>query len=242
MRCQKAKEFISQEMDELLPPDATVDLTDHLDSCAECREYREELLLGVRAIRATTPELPDNFEWKLQLKLNQALQQAAGETAYPWAEEEEDKWRWFRNFGAAAAVGMAAVLALAMFFGPAGEVSVPAGSLDAAGGAGLVSDVSDRPAGSDRLPLFTDQSRRGGLYSPVGARTSVSSGDRAQTNGGMFDRGWAGHDVEDLRTIQRLRNQNSQLNRRLYLQQQIIQRMGAQLDTLGTDALEMENE
>ena len=71
MRCQKIREYISQEMDELLPPAVTGELTSHLDSCADCREYREDLLLGRRAILATTPELSDNFEWKLQLKLNQ---------------------------------------------------------------------------------------------------------------------------------------------------------------------------
>ena len=239
MRCNKAREFISQEMDEVLPPDATVDLTRHLDSCADCRDYREDLLLGARAIHATTPELPENFEWKLQLKLNQALQQAAGETAYPWSETDQDKWRWFRNFGAAAAVGMAAVLALAMFLGPVGEVDSPAGGT-AGNGSGTVNAAGAvGAAGSDRLPLFTNQSRRSGLYNP-GIQRSVSSGGGAVGGGTLFDRGWSGHDMEDLRTIQRLRYQNSQLNQRLILQQQIIQGMRAHLDTLDSDALEME--
>jgi hypothetical protein len=241
MRCHKAKEFISQEMDELLPPDATVDLTKHLDSCADCLEYREDLRLGVRVMNATTPELPDNFEWKLQLKLNQALQQAAGDTAYPWSEEEKDHWRWFRNFGAASAVGMAAVLALAMFVGPMSDVNAPEGSLSSGGSEGVVSSEPGGSTGSDRLPLFTNQSRRSGLYNPGGTQRSVSAGGGVQTGGGMFDKGWAGHDVEDLRTIQRLRHQNNQLNHRLFLQQQVIQRMGAQLDTVRVDALEMES-
>ena len=118
MRCHKAKGYISQEMDEHLPPDVTVNLTGHLDSCTDCRQFREDLLLGRRAMSATAPELPDNFEWKLQLKLNQTLQRTAGETAFPWTETDQDKWRWARNFGAAAAIGMAAVLALAVFIGP----------------------------------------------------------------------------------------------------------------------------
>lgn len=240
MRCQRAKEFISQEMDEHLPPDATVDLTDHLDSCAGCREYREDLLLGVRAIHATTPELPDNFEWKLQLKLNQALQQAAGDSAYPWAEEEKDKWPWVRNFGAAAAVGMAAVLALAMFLGPMGEVSAPEGSIAGNGSSGVVGSEPGSASRSDRLPLFTNQSRRSGLYNPGNTGRSVSAGGGVQSGNSLFDKGWAGHDVEDLRTIQRLRQQNNQLNHRLFLQQQYILRMGAQLDTTGGNALEME--
>jgi hypothetical protein len=55
----------------------------------------------------------------------------------------------------------------------------------------------------------------------------------------MFDRGWAGHDVEDLRTILRLRNENSQLNRVLFQQQQIIQGMRTQLDTTSAGALNL---
>lgn len=239
MRCHKAKEFISQEMDELLPPDATVDLTSHLDSCADCREYREDLLLGVRAIHATAPELPENFEWKLQLRLNQALQQAAGDTAYPWAESDPDKWRWFRNFGAAAAVGMAAVLALAMFLGPVGEFNESDRGGVGSATSGVVSAEQGTATGSDRLPLFTRQSRRGGLYGP-GIQQSVSTGGGTQSGTGIFDRGWAGHDVEDLRTIQRLRIQNSQLNQRLYIQQQTIHGMRAHLDTVDSNALEME--
>ena len=120
MRCGKAREYVSQELDGALPPDATGKLRDHLDTCGDCREYRDDVLLSQRLLAATEPQLPDNFEWKLQLKLNQAIQQTAGETRYPWHEEVGDRWAWLRNFGAATAVGLAAVLALAMFFGPVG--------------------------------------------------------------------------------------------------------------------------
>ena len=241
MRCHKAQDYISQKMDEHLPPDVTVNLTEHLDACSQCREHRDDLLLGRRAMSATTPELPDNFEWKLQLKLNQTLQHTAGETAYPWTETDSDKWRWFRNFGAAAAVGMAAVLALAMFVGPAGgprdtgpdgQDFVPAGVVDA---------TQSAAGRSDRLPLFTGQAPRGGLYSPSVQR-SVSAGGVVRSSGGLLDRGWAGHDIEDLRTIQRLRLQNNQLNRVLFQQQQVIRGMRAHLDTIDTNALDLEQE
>ena len=54
MRCNKAREFVSQELDAILPPDATGRLRDHLDACADCREYREDLLVG-----QPLPELDD---------------------------------------------------------------------------------------------------------------------------------------------------------------------------------------
>ncbi len=241
MRCHKAQDHISQRMDEHLPPDVTVNLTEHLDSCSHCREYRDDLLMGQRAINATTPELPENFEWKLQLKLNQTLQQTAGQTAYPWAETDHDKWRWFRNFGAAAAMGMAAVLALAVFVGPVNGpdegLIVPGGS----GSSGIVQNTAGGAGNSDRLPLFVNQSQRGGLYSP-GIQRSVSGGRSVPAGSGLLDRGWAGHDVEDLRTILRLRNENSQLNRVLFQQQQAIRGMRTQLDTINADALDLEQE
>jgi hypothetical protein len=241
MRCHKAQDYISQEMDEHLPPDVTVNLTEHLDSCSHCQEYRNDLLLGRRSMAATSPELPDNFEWKLQLKLNQTLQQTAGQTAYPWAETDQDKWRWFRNFGAAAAMGMAAVLALAMFVGPVNGpddgLPIPAGN----GSPGFVQSTTARAGSSDRLPLFVDKSRRGGLYGP-GVQQPVSVGGSVSGGSGLLDRGWAGHDLEDLQTIRRLRIENTQLNRVLFRQQHVIRGMRAQLDSTNTDALDLEQE
>lgn len=241
MRCPKAKDFIGREMDEHLPPDVTLKLTEHLDSCEGCREYRDDLLLGQRMMAATAPELPDNFDWKLQLKLNQTLQHTAGETAYPWAETDQDKWRWFRNFGAAAAVGMAAVLALAMFLGPVGDNPDTGPGLPAGGSSEVVNASEGGAGGSDRLPLFTTRPNGGGLYSS-GIQRSVSAAGGSRTGSGVLDRGWAGHDIEDLRTIQRLKRQNDQLNRILFRQQNYIQGMRAHLDTIDTNALDLEQE
>ncbi len=242
MRCHKAKDFISQEMDEHLPPDVTVKLTEHLDSCADCLQFRDDLLLGRRAMSATTPELPDNFEWKLQLKLNQTLQRTAGETAYPWGEPDHDRWRWFRNFGTAAAMGMAAVLALAMFLGPADHSGDAGQTVNDGASAGVVQSTTVGAGAQDRLPLFVDQSRRGGLY-PVGSQRSVSGvGSQRAVSGGLFERGWSGHNNQDLRTIERLKIQNGLLNRDLYQQQKLIQGMRAQLDTIDANALDLEQE
>jgi len=241
MRCQKVRDYISQEMDELLPPAVTGDLTSHLDSCSDCRDYREDLRLGRRAIAATTPELSDNFEWKLQLKLNQTLQQTVGQSAFPWEETDPDKWRWVRNFGAAAAVGMAAVLALAMFLGPVGGPR-DAGNPDLnPNSPGLVQYINDVPGGSDRLPLVGARSPNRGLYSS-GTQRSVSAGGFSRSSGTIFDRGWSGHNETDIRIIQGLRIINKQLNRQVSLQQKEIRGMRALLDTIDTNALNLEQE
>jgi len=191
---------------------------------------------------ATTPELPDNFEWKLQLKLNQTLQRTAGETAFPWTETDQDKWRWVRNFGAAAAIGMAAVLALAVFIGPENGPGQAGQAVSRGASLGVVESTSTGAGNSDRLPLFVDRSRRGGLYGSGMQRPVASGGSSSSRTGGLFDRGWSGHDMEDLRTIQRLRIQNGQLNRDLFRQQQMIRGMRAQLDTIDANALDLEQE
>ena len=242
MRCHKAKGYISQEMDEHLPPDVTVNLTEHLDSCTDCRQFREDLLLGRRAMSATAPELPDNFEWKLQLKLNQTLQRTAGETAYPWADPDYDKWRWFRNFGASAAMGMAAVLALAVFLGPDNVTRDAGQAVSEVTSTGVVQSTSGGAGNNDRLPLFVDPSLGGGLYGS-GSQRPVSSLGLPQSRGrGLLDRGWSGHNSDDLQTIHRLKIQNGLLNRDLYQQQELIRGMRAQLDTIDANALDLEQE
>jgi len=233
MRCSKAKEFISQDLDAVLPPDATGNLRDHLDACDDCREYREDLLLGSRILAATEPELPDNFEWKLQLKLNQAIQQAAGETHYPWQEEKVDRWVWLRNFGAATAVGLAAVLALAMFFGPTGQGT---------SGNQFASRNASQPVAavqSDRRPLF--QPGNGGL-SRSGVQSMVStSGGGSTSRNGYLDRRWSGSSTPDWQTIGRLRQENQRLTIRLLQYQRANAMMRAQLDTSGTHALDLQH-
>ena len=223
MRCQKAKEYVSRELDALLPPDATGKLRDHLDACSDCREFREDLLLGQRLLAATEPRLPDNFDWKLQLRLNQALQRTAGEERYPWQTPQADRWVWRRNFGAATAVGLAAVLALAMFFGPVEATRL------------------ERPVAvnaSDRLPLF--QPGSGGLYR-TGTQQQVSAGGRTLPGAAYLDRGWSGSNTEDLKTIRRLRVENQRLTNMLLQNQLQNEMIRAQLDTGATKALDLQH-
>jgi len=217
MRCNKAQEYLGLELDGVLPPEATGKLTSHLDSCGECREFRADLLMGRRILKATEPELPDNFDWKLQLRLNQAIKETAGEVAYPWEENPVDRWRWLRNFGSAAAVGMAAVLALAIFTGPNEQMPLPAA---------YEQTVSFQ--GTDRLPLQQQFNFGTGLTRQVsgGSAFSQPSGRNLQV-----DRGWSGQQMNDLRTIKNLREKNRRLSTMLYQSQRQNIWMRAQLDT-----------
>lgn len=261
MRCSRARDYLSRDLDGMLPPDATVGLREHVDGCADCQAFREDLVFGRRLLAATEPSLPDNFDWKLQLRLNQALQQRAGETAYPWFEEPRARrGTWLPAFGAATSLGLAAVLAFAVFLGPREQLPVvaagvpalsppaaetaPAASVaEAAIATAYLGNIDERPADaaaslagrSDRRPLF-GAPQGGGLYNTGGARgLSVGAGAGASR---VFDRGWSGDRFEDARTIRQLRAYNAQLQQTLHRQQLELQRLKAQLDTTGARGLD----
>lgn len=257
MRCSKARDYLSRDLDGLLPPDATAGLLVHLDACEDCRSFREDLRTGRRLLAATEPQLPDNFDWKLQLRLNQALQQRAGETAYPWLEDEPATRRgaWWPAFGAAASVGLAAVLAVAVFLGPQRESSVmtaavnpspmvavapasesPVVSSTVSPSTSATSPAASLAGRSDRRSLF-GAPRGGGLYD-TGIGRSVSTGARVSQPGAVIDRGWSGDRLEDLQTIQRLRERNDQLLRMVYQYEMQLRTLKARLDTTGAPTLD----
>lgn len=238
MRCGKAQEFLSRAMDEALPADVAGKLERHLDACAECREYREDLQLGRRLLAGTEPALSENFEWRLQLRLSQAMQQAAADAYYPWDDPRADRKAWFRNFGTAASVGLAAVLALAMFLGP----------VDRTGSGPLPANVHSAGTqmaveGGDRLPLDITRSPSAGLIGS-GLQHPVSAGNFQAGNSGAFQapRGWSGERIEDLLTIQQLRVENRKLANQLSQYEQWVNQYRAQLDRADSNALDLGEE
>ncbi len=236
MRCSKAQEYLSLELDGMLPPGATAKLSEHLDACGDCREYREDLQLSQRFLAATEPELPDNFDWKLQLRLNQSLKEAAGEAAYPWEEKRQDRGSWFRNFGTAAAFGAAAVLALAVFLGPGMRSGTPETAIPGQGPV-LFQDNPVASLGNDRLPLDPALNFGGSGF----ART-VSGAPLQRTSGGrnlMLKQGWTGRDLRDWHTISNLRRENMRLNQLLRDVQHDNQLLRAKLDTSTAGTLDL---
>ncbi len=226
-------------MDETLPADVAGKLERHLEACADCRGYREDLQLGRRLLAGTEPALSENFEWRLQLRLSQAMQQAAADAIYPWDDPRADRRDWFRNFGTAASVGLAAVLALAMFVGPVGRT-----------GSGPLPGTLNSPAtqvaveGGDRLPLNVTRGPSAGLIGS-GLQYPVSAGGTFQAaNPGAFQapRGWSGERIEDLMTIQQLRVENRKLANQLSQYEQWVNQYRAQLDRADSNALDLGEE
>jgi hypothetical protein len=119
MRCKQVQGWIGLESDGQLAPDKVPHLEMHLEVCSGCRTYRADLQLGRRLLCATDADPAEGFEWRLQLRLNNALKDAAREAVAPWPMVVPNWRRWFGTFGVSASLGMAAVLACAMFLAPA---------------------------------------------------------------------------------------------------------------------------
>ena len=237
MRCNKARHFLSQAMDEQLPPAETRELDAHLDDCAACREYCSDLATGRRLLKSTAPALPDSFEWRLQIKLNQALRQSAGETAYPWQETESTGRRWVGPFTTSASLGLAAVLALAMFLAPYSQTPLP---VSASGNLAAGDQVAANQV-SDRLPLLGTQASPFSFSGPVQRSVSREGALRigSQPRNFGLERAWSGNPLEDLMTIQNLLLRNQRLNNQLYQYQHQIRLLRARLDRADSNGLDL---
>ena len=103
MRCSKARELISDALDARLDERGGLDLSHHLDGCPDCRRHQEVLERGQSLLRQDTVEPSANFEWKVQLKIQQALREKAA------VDEPVGGWRFWRP-ALASATGVAAVV------------------------------------------------------------------------------------------------------------------------------------
>lgn len=251
MLCRRSRAWISLALDGVLPPDRTVALTAHLERCAGCRAYREDLLLGQRLLAATTPRPSESLEWRIQLKLNRALQEAARAASSPLAEPAPGSGRWWRLAGAATVAGLALALAAANWLLPPLPAAPERPALVAAGPepAGAPVEVH-RPAlaaAPDLAARSPERETTGSVGSTAGDadRTSyIGAGPsllwRGQTRNGMLGRpasetariGWSGSSLDDLRTITALREANQRLRAQLSISQRQIESLRAQLDSV----------
>jgi hypothetical protein len=79
MKCSHAKLLISWAMDEPLPEYDRAQLEAHVQACAGCAQYGTQLDHGRALLARAMANPPDNFEWKVQLKIQQALREAASQ-------------------------------------------------------------------------------------------------------------------------------------------------------------------
>lgn len=249
MLCRRARDWISLSLDGMLPPDRTVALLAHLERCADCRAWQEEVQLGQRLLAATTPRLSENFEWRLQLKLNQTLQEAARAATSPFAEPEPGWRRWIQGAALASVGGVGLVVALSLFLlPPRGIVSTfsvsptPSAPLVATAGDGTIgAEPVDDPLSGSVTATAADPTRTsllpGARVLPAaGGGIGHEAGLRFQaTPPGLFGReGWSGGNVDDLRTIIHLREQNRRLRDALTQAQRDAGLLRAQMESRRT--------
>ena len=238
MKCNKAQAWLSLEMDGRLTPEHVPLLQQHLTACDACRGYRDELLVSRRLLRATTPTLPESFDWKLQLRLNRALREAAGQASYPLTQPAATWRRWFARAGASATLGLAAVLALALIL-PSMVVAPPSGEtvvasqqltqrlpLQATSPAAPIFDTTRRPLDAG----FTMNRNTGGL----GLQQSVSSSSLGRTF-------WSGANERDLLRIRQLEQELEAMRRRLQARERQVMVLQARLDSFTAPAVDRTN-
>jgi hypothetical protein len=236
MKCRKFQDWISLEIDGQLPPEKVRPLQDHLLDCDACRAYREDLRIGLRMLHATDPVLPDNFDWKLQLKLSQTLRETAREATYPWHEDERGWRRWFSRAGISAAVGTAAVLAVAVL--APGQL-VPVLPADAGGAVALTAQPLRLPLQTpEEVSPLLDTSRRplesvDPLWSAGGLQRPVSTGV-----GGGAVVSWPGFVDHGLLRIRQLEQEVQSMRRRMVMKDRQIDLLQARLDSLTGQAVD----
>ncbi len=222
MLCFTSRKLINQEMDGLLPARKLRSLEEHVGRCTACAGYRGDLERGRRLLRATTAEPSESFEWTLQLKLNRAMKEAAG-NGIPWEEPSRGPADWLRSFAFSSLAGVAVAVAFAIWVMPhtvgspsaTGEYQIAETVAD-----GSVSPVTLSAGDSDRRSL--NQPRYRTLLPGAGGFGQTVSGGRV-TRPNLLDRSgwvpstWSGADIEDLTAIANLRDENGRL--RFMLQQ-----------------------
>ena len=240
MFCHSARKMISLERDGLLPAEKTKDLLRHLDGCEECRQYRADLEIGSRLLRATTPEPADNFNWKLQLKLGRTLQQAAAGNGNPWGETRGGPVAWLRTFALSSFAGAAVIALLAVWVLPDGGPFIHNAASPAATaqieGAGRTA-AANPTIGLDRLPLTplrTSPTERGFGGLTVNQKIAGGSGRLFSASPSYF----GSPTRVDTDVIDNLRLENTYLRRRLALEGEEIKRLKALLNEHEIDLLE----
>lgn len=221
MLCYRARKMISLEIDGLLPAENTSSLDSHLQKCTSCLDYREDLRMGSRMLDATTPSLPDNFNWKLQLRLGRALQEAAAEKQDLLDQSGNGVLVWVRSFALSSLAG-AAVMAVLMIWVLPGGVdlrsgpNLPGQSVIAEGLDDATTGRLNSAIGNDRLPLGSPQNLRMRNQPTTGLLTSQRSnpfatGQMSAQSPFLFNR----TSMSEQDVLGRLRLENTYLKKRL---------------------------
>lgn len=237
MKCNKTQQWLNLQIDGQLEAERVPMLQAHLAVCGDCRQYRDDLLLAQRLLRADVAALPENFDWKLQLRLNQAMREAVRTSSFPWHDEAGGWRRWFARAGVFTSVGLCAVLAVALL-GPS-----PGGVVPSAGGTGAVAVRAEQA----RLPVqettapapFFDTTRRPLELSFERSRQPLGLGLQQRVSSGALGGAyWSGASERDLLRIRQLERDNEALRRRLSVRERQLMVLEAKLDSLTGPAVD----
>lgn len=231
MKCNKVQEWISLEMDDRLAPQHVPLLQQHLADCAACRMYREELRIGQRMLHATEPKLSANFDWKLQLRLNHVMREAARDASYPWQRSVFGWRRWLARAGVSATVGLTAMLAFALLTPYRLTPGPDSGFQVAAGEQSLRLPMQTT---SPSAPPLYDTSRRPLNAALELARQPAGLGLQRRVSGtsGFGTAYWSGANERDLLRIRQLEQDVEALRRRLAVRERQVRQLEAKLDSL----------
>jgi hypothetical protein len=224
MRCKQVQEWIGLESDGQLAPDKVPRLEMHLEACLGCRTYRSDLRLGRRLLCATDAAPTEGFEWRMQLRLNNALKEAAREAVAPWPTVVPNWRRWFGTFVVSASLGISAVLACAIFL-----FSAPVRTLQNAVVAGdefgrrVPVEMVQTPPGNEAL----DSSRRA-LTRPDVRGLGAIQRTVSLPSGSLSGIRWPTSTLQQ----QRLPQENEILRRRLAVAEDRSRKLQARLDSL----------
>ncbi|MCP4549031.1 MAG: zf-HC2 domain-containing protein [bacterium] len=100
MNCKNAKESICSYLDDLLTQQEQAELNLHLEDCADCSSYLEDLREGLDMLHELPLESPsENFEWNLKRKINEAVTEQAVLAKH---QKKSSFWPQFATSAAAA--------------------------------------------------------------------------------------------------------------------------------------------
>jgi len=207
MNCNHAKRDILLSLDGCLPPNRALDLENHLNECADCAEESAEQLKLQQILNLPGRELPDNFEWKLNLQLNRSLYNREG---HEWIAEPQQR-RWYKLFVPyfVTSFSVAALVAFVLVSDLSQQNEIPIFSSDNGQNLASLTPVSSTAGNTDRLTLGTPA--KSSFFSNNN-RVGSSTVSNHVADYKWKQKSWSGKELEDLRTITSLRNQNKILS------------------------------
>lgn len=202
MNCKQAKKDILLSIDGHLPPEKALSLETHINECPDCYTENLELLQACKSLKIDSRVLPDNFEWKLNLQLNRAIN---NKNEY-LIDDQPNKVQWVKYFAPSFVSGLVVALFVTLIILPnnqSSEFPIVASENPPVS----FSTVGLSAGNNDRLGLNTDRTSTNPLT--LNKRFGIESVSGKRIDRQWKPQAWTGQELKDLQTISSLRKQNS---------------------------------